>query len=546
MATGWLAWACLMLAAGQPNAAGSDVFYMKDRAFTIPVKVEKDREPDVKELVLYISTDQGKTWDIYDRATPTQKSFQFHAKTDGLFFFSIAVVDRRGKQDPADIATAKRISKIHIDSEKPEVKFESTKRVGNDIQLTWNIREANPNWSSLKLEYRSLETPNAPWTPLPVVQDSTRTHTFNPNTQGDVAVRISLADMAKNEAADEKIVAGTPVKTTVSASPVPGAGPGPNATVNPTAPLPNQIPGPMGNHGAMPVNHVERVPNDARTGLPDPRTPIPDQTLPPVQNPGQNPAAVGVAPPVNQRSEGPTPVYDTQPTRAPVRGPMPPVRVINKRAVKLGFDVGRIGPSGLGSVQVYVTTNDGASWEELKDNPAIQLPNSAESRLSGPLKGTVTVQLPKDGVVYGFYLVPVSRAGLSDQAPVSGDTPHARVESDVTQPAATLFGPATDQNRPGALLLTWQVTDRNIAANPITLEFSATPDGPWEVIGEPSMANTGRYTWIVPDKAPPKVFMRLTARDNAGNVAVATTPEAQLIDLSVPKLEKVTVQVGDR
>src|SRR5437660_770656 len=77
-----------------------------------------------------------------------------------------------------------------------------------------------------------------------------------------------------------------------------------------------------------------------------------------------------------------------------------------------GFEVGRCGPSGLGSVEVYGTIDEGANWEKSPADPNVSLPVTSETRGLGPVHGTVTVSLPKDGVIYGFYLVVKSRAGL--------------------------------------------------------------------------------------------------------------------------------------
>ena len=139
----------------------------------------------------------------------------------------------------------------------------------------------------------------------------------------------------------------------------------------------------------------------------------------------------------------------------------------------------------------------------------------------------------------GFYLVVKSKAGLGKPAPKSGDPPQVRVEVDTRPPTASLYAPQPDSARHDGLVLIWKAEDRNLAANPITLEWAAQRDGRWELIGEPHLPNTGRYTWQVPDNIPPKVYLRLTVRDTAGNSAVAQTPEPILIDLTVPEITNV-------
>ena len=170
--------------------------------------------------------------------------------------------------------------------------------------------------------------------------------------------------------------------------------------------------------------------------------------------------------------------------------------------------------------------------------PMSMLIVSESSTLSPVWSATITLP-PKEGVTYGFYLVVKSKAGLGKPAPKSGDTPQVRVEVDTRPPTASLYAPQPDSARHDGLVLIWKAEDRNLAANPITLEWAAQRDGRWEPIGEPHLPNTGRYTWQVPDNIPPKVYLRLTVRDTAGNSAVAQTPEPILIDLTVPEITNV-------
>src|SRR5262245_12760404 len=104
MSTGWMALAASVLLIGVPAPGGADdATCVNMRDFTIPIRVLPDRQHEVKELLLYLSKDQGKTWEIYSRAAPDKKGFEFRAAGDGLFYFSIAVIDRTGRQDPIDV-----------------------------------------------------------------------------------------------------------------------------------------------------------------------------------------------------------------------------------------------------------------------------------------------------------------------------------------------------------------------------------------------------------------------------------------------------------
>jgi hypothetical protein len=209
--------------------------------------------------------------------------------------------------------------------------------------------------------------------------------------------------------------------------------------------------------------------------------------------------------------------------------------LVNTRRVKIQFEVPKAGPSGLESVDLYVTTDEGATWETSPIEPDVTLPSPGEGKREGPIQGFVTLTLPSEGVIYGFYLVVKSRAGLGKPPPRPGDLPQVRIEADTTLPVAELYALAPDPAHSERLILTWKAEDRNLAPNPVSLEWSATPNGPWSFIGDPQLPNTGRYSWQVPAEIPWKVYFRLTVRDAAGNAAIAQTDQPQVIDPIVPK-----------
>ena len=162
----------------------------------------------------------------------------------------------------------------------------------------------------------------------------------------------------------------------------------------------------------------------------------------------------------------------------------------------------------------------------------------------GHERRSLKVDLPGEGV-YGLYLVVKSGAGLGKAAPKNGDFPQLRVEVDTTAPLANLFQPKPDASQQNVLVLTWSASDRNLAPNPITLEWTEDNKGAWKSIARdlPNTGShplppgtTGSYGWTLPAGIPPKVYLRLVARDKAGNFAVAETSEPVNVDLSQPEV----------
>ena len=106
---------------------------------------------------------------------------------------------------------------------------------------------------------------------------------------------------------------------------------------------------------------------------------------------------------------------------------------------------------------------------------------------------------------------------------MSGDAPDLRVDVDVTPPVLKLYEPVPDPTQKGTVVVRWHAADRNLATDPITLEWSESADGPWVPVaagesagpggGEPKrIANTGSYAWKVPAGMPAsKVYLKARA-----------------------------------
>lgn len=210
---------------------------------------------------------------------------------------------------------------------------------------------------------------------------------------------------------------------------------------------------------------------------------------------------------------------------------LPPVQYVNQRLISLEFELAKVGSSGVGHLELWVTKNDGATWEVHDGKFQEKIGNGVHVKM---------VTLPADGV-YGFAMSVTSRAGLGKNAPKANEVPQLRVEVDTEAPKVQLLEPMPHPSQSGALLLKWTASDKNLGDKPITLEWTEKPDGPWNTIAE--IANTGQHAWRVPANLPPEVFLRIRVRDMAGNEAIAVTPKAVLVDMSVPEIQLLRVTV---
>ena len=527
MGIGPMTWALVLLAYPAPP----EVFHIPTADFNIPITLVKERVPDIKKVLLYVSTDQGKQWAEYSAVAPTETNFLFHAERDGIYWFVVTVLTKAGQMEPRSPYEATARQKIVVDTKKPQVRL-SANRAGEDVQATWEIDEPYPNPSTLKLEFHTAEMPDEQWTPVAATPGPKGEATFKPNSRSATTVRLSVEDMAGNLGEQRAVLYSMLPLATTPSTPLPNVGLNPvqpvaassGVTVPPMSPQP--IPSNAIDTAARPGNNAwgtaDAVP-----------PPAPDRT---------------VSAPATNLGPAPNPTYPTNnagPMPASVTASMPEVQIISKRQVKLDFEVDKFGPSGLGSVDVWVTLDNGKTWTLSPSDNNAGFPMPADLRPGQPVRGSVTVQLNKpDPTVYGFFLVVKSRAGRGKPPPRSGDVPQVRVEVDTIAPEVKLYEPKPDPMRRDSLILSWHAADRNFATNPITLEWAERKEGPWNTIGAPQLPNTGTYTWRVPPTIPFQVYLRLTARDTADNVGVDETTEPVVVDLSEPESPTVRVNIG--
>ncbi len=120
--------------------------------------------------------------------------------------------------------------------------------------------------------------------------------------------------------------------------------------------------------------------------------------------------------------------------------------------------------------------------------------------------------------LYGFRIVVQGGNGLGGLPPHSGDAPDLWVMVDMTKPNVRLID-ATAGNgaHAGELLIRWEASDASLAARPITLLFTDRPGGQWSIIAA-GLDNSGQYAWRPDSRAPDRIYLRIEARDEAGNV----------------------------
>ena len=192
---------------GTPTGSLPPFEYVNERAVNVPLRLDPARQAEIKEILLFISQDEGANWNLTTKARPEQKDITFSVTNDGIYWLRLATIDRFGKQTPENPKTVPPNARFVIDTLKPYLKLTNVQRSGNDIVAAWQVSEDNPSWESFRLEYLAagsgfpVAVPNA----TPGMSGQVR---FTPNTNGPVTVRLTLRDKAGNESMTSTDVAG--------------------------------------------------------------------------------------------------------------------------------------------------------------------------------------------------------------------------------------------------------------------------------------------------------------------------------------------------
>ena len=562
MGTTILAWACGVLLGQVPN----DIFYTNQRDHRVGVEFNDAERSAIKEVRLFASVDpEHKTWQQVGSILPTQDHFIFKAPADGYYWLRVATVNLQGKQVPENITAGPPNQKMVIDTVKPVLRSLQAKRQGNEVVVSWEIQEDHPDVGSFRLEYQPKDAFAALWTAITATPGPNGQARFPISGPQPLVVRLTMRDLAGNASFQTVDVAGESVST-AGFNPMGGAGAQPAGGSGQNTPsvggldlqkgIPIMPPGgasgglppiepppvgggtlkqPMGLElGSLGMSNSNLAPGGTSLGGPLPPAAKDDREViasskwaqaPPPPPPG---SAGGLPPPPSGLSNDLKPPSGLAPSGLAPAKTLPPPHYINQPEFNVEYEVTRFGPSGIGSIELYRTRDDGQTWDKYAYDPDV-------GNIAPGAKHQKKVRFQEgdaDGI-YGFTIVIKNRANVGRRPPQPGEAPELRIELDTTPPVAQLYKPTPDA-KPGHLLLRWEATDKNLTQAPVALEWSEKREGPWQPIGI-DLPNTGQFSWNLPEKMPVEVFLRLRVRDQAGNETVAITPNPLPVDLHEPE-----------
>ncbi|MFO0896898.1 MAG: hypothetical protein U0836_05635 [Pirellulales bacterium] len=543
----------------------------RQNLFSIPFRIEPTRSAATApvEAQLFVSTDRGESWKLTARAEPRQGRFQYRAPQDGEYWFAIRTLDRSQRLRPDKPLSPEM--QVLVDTVAPLVEVSAERGSAGEVRVAWKMADPHLDPASLKLDFRGEA--DIDWQPVAIDADrtlegrnsGTGETTIWPSDPGSsVVVRAQVLDRAGNPAVSQsearsRSAGAEPPPAAPSAqgpssssadewsptgakaaewSPATGA----NANRGPTIPL-AAAPGgrqadirnwpadrtlnvPLGRHASERIATPERERTGPGAGArvaedlppPRPRRPAPPRTLalPAAQRERLGPPVEQVLPDADDQEpfEGPehiagvpeelgVPAQEAAFPQVTDQAPEGAVQQVNSRRFELDYDIESAGPAGVSRVELWETRDGGQTWRSLATDDDNRSP--------------MLVEVEGEGL-YGFTFVIASDTGLSGRPPVAGDPAEVVVAVDLSAPEVKLISAELGAGREaGELKFFWKAEDRLLAERPISLLFSESPEGPWHVISS-GLENAGQFVWRIDNRAPDQLFLRVEARDAAGNV----------------------------
>jgi hypothetical protein len=172
-----------------------DVSYVRRSRFPIPFSIDPADVPRVREVQLYLSDDQGRSWRIYRVAGPGERDFPFQADRDGHYWFIIRTLSTDGRLEPASLDHRGPDLRVVIDTRPPQISLQALPSQGDLVGVAWDVQDDNLDLGSLTLEARPL---GGDWQTVDIEKTAAGRKMWAAQARGDLDVRLRARDRADN------------------------------------------------------------------------------------------------------------------------------------------------------------------------------------------------------------------------------------------------------------------------------------------------------------------------------------------------------------
>lgn len=515
------------------TSMSADPLRTNTTSFRIPFEVESTRSSPARGTAILFSSVNGAPMEQTQRVDADKRGFDFNAPRDGRYAFAVRMTDASGKLSDEAAPLIPELEVI-VDTTAPKMNIQVTENAPGRVVIAWNSDSAvTPG--SVRLEY--AEGLNGRWQPLAEATEATGSVSIQTSPGTSVSVRGFLTDLAGNEGtASAQTVLSTPSTTNSSGTKpiiaVPDQVDLRGSNENSEARGPVMGPNPFSNSNQQNSNvppiqgMIDHSGAPAEQGILTTNPPAFPAT--PLQYPNQltqqngvgaNPV-VGVPLAAPQNSGGGF-AGQLQPYGATAGG-----QLVKSRVFDIAYQVEDVGPSGVSAVELFVTENGGQQWFRYGKDIDLRTPFQVDTRGEG---------------TFGFAVRVYNGLGFSDPPPQPGEIPSIVVTVDQTPPVVRLGQPQIVTTGQGQVVINWQVADKNPSDTPVRLEYSGSPSGPWTPLFDWQADQRG-FQLPIQSGISSGLYFRLLARDAAGNVATAQTPQPIIIDQHRPHARLLRIQ----
>ena len=192
------AWLVLTMALVQPAPAQENtggIIFSRYRQFRIPFNAGQGR---LKQLQLFVSSDQGRSWQPSATAPPEQGHFRFISERDGYLWFAVQTLDLDNRLYPQTLDGVSPSLKVVIDTQPPLITLQSLAPRNNEVGVSWDVRDDNLDLAAAdaaRLEYRPAGGPS--WLPVNMTPGANQTY-WTAQSAGQLEVRLRVRDRAGN------------------------------------------------------------------------------------------------------------------------------------------------------------------------------------------------------------------------------------------------------------------------------------------------------------------------------------------------------------
>ena len=144
------------LALAEPVArtevANKDVIVVSSKQFRISVNCDPVKIKQIREILLLLSSDNGKTWQLHSRGGVDTKWFDFVAPANGIYWFAVVTSDTNGHWDPPGLENLQPNLKVKVEQVKlgPILQTSEPTREAVELQLRREIADLRKRLDELE------------------------------------------------------------------------------------------------------------------------------------------------------------------------------------------------------------------------------------------------------------------------------------------------------------------------------------------------------------------------------------------------------------